>query len=144
MTTTPATGPMTRRETRKLEFDYIIKEICDLEDTSPFVLFLAEAGIDNTGDLLAISDHEIEEGFEYTDPQDANRKLKMPNGLKKIPRILRAFFAAQCEDAGEPLNWLEMKPEDYDNFRVTAYNPDEVIYAFRKLNIGSKNTSPNC
>ena len=140
MTTIQASGPTTRRQAKKLEFDHVIKTLCDLDDTSSFVLFLDEIGIDNVGDLLAISDHEIEQGLEFTDPKDTTRRLKVPNRLKKIPRILCAFYTAECEDAGRTMTWLELKPEDYDNFRVTAYNPDEIILPFRKLKLGLTQT----
>jgi hypothetical protein len=76
----------------------------------------------------------------YPDPNDATLTLPLPVGQRRNVRAIQAYNSYVCfVNSSHIVAWNTLTLDDCDNFRITAYEPDQPIVKFQRISIHGGN-----
>ena len=121
-----STDRQTRQQARQAAFDYVIKQIFDLEDTSPLLKCFNDKGISSVTDIINMSSNDID-NLEYKLLDGT--VCPVPVHLRNLVRILQSWNYKLIDiHKIRRIDWLNLNminQDAFDEYRVSEYNPNQ-------------------
>ena len=130
----------TRSAAKKATMNRVLKDVMDLEDSDIIVKAIESQGIKRIEDLLSLSESNIDDIF-FDDL--AGNQEEVPAFQKNLLKVLKEWNFYIMSNLGiRKVDWDDpsiVNYDDFNDFRVTAYNPDQSLR--QTVSRLSKNTS---
>ena len=132
------------RMAHKKTMDKILSNVLGVEKTDLVVLALEQQGCQSVGDILSLQDKDID-NLHYLDPE-SNKKSNVVTMQRNLLKILKAWnYSLLVSEGRKKVDWDNpsyVNSEEFDEFRVTTYDPDVPIRAIPRSSTSSKGSLP--
>jgi hypothetical protein len=122
-------------------WDHVCTVLLQSTGGSPIQEALQLAGIPSIPDLMQAKESDLD-SLVYPDPNHAKLTLRLPVGQRRKVRAIQAYNSHVCFMNSSPIvAWSTLMLDDFDNFRITAYEPDQPIAKFQRISIHGGNSA---
>ena len=132
------------RMAHKKTMDKILSNVLGVEKTDLVVLALEQQGCQSVEDILSLQDRDID-NLHYLDPE-SNKKSNVVTMQRNLLKILKAWnYSLLVSEGRKKVDWDNpsyVNSEEFDEFRVTTYDPDVPIRAIPRSSTSSKGSLP--
>ena len=126
--------------TRSQTWEHVLSNLLQAPEDHPIRAALQRSGLSSIPDLMQAREADLDE-LSYPDPADGTKVIMLPVGSRRKVRAIQAYNSYLCFVNDSPIvDWVKLTLDDFDTFRITAYEPDQPITKFQRISIHG--TSP--
>ena len=133
-----------KRAARRKTMDKVLIDVLGVEETDMVVLALNQEGCRNVEDILSLQDRDID-NMHYVDP-DSKKRSPVVATQRNLLKILKAWnYSLLVSEDRKKVDWDDpsyVNSEMFDEFRVTAYDPDVPIRTIPRSSTSLKGLLP--
>jgi hypothetical protein len=127
-------------QTHSQTWDHVCSVLLQSAVGSPIREALRLAGILSIPNLIMQAKESNLDDLEYPDPNDTTLVLPLPVGQRRKVRAIQEYNLYLCLVNSSPIvTWSTLTLDDFDNFRITVYKPDQPITKFQHISIHGGN-----
>jgi hypothetical protein len=125
--------------TRSQTCDHVCLVILQSAVGLPIREALQLAGLKWIPDLMQARESDLD-ALMYPNSNDVSLTLPLPVGQRRKVRAIQAYNSYLCFVHSSPIViWTTLTLNDFDEFRITAYEPDQPIAKFQRISIHGGN-----